>query len=196
MLNTHFSSLSTIVMPTSSRVVLRPAAPTDVPAIQEIYAHHVCKGLGSFEEVPPDTTEMAERLRTIQDAGLPWLVAESLGGAVLGYAYAGPYHKRSAFRYTVEDSVYIHPEAVSHGLGERLVAEIISCCTASGYRQMMAVIGGSSNHGSIRLHEKLGFRRIGAPEAVGFKFGHWVDIVIMQRALGDGATRPPPGQGA
>ncbi len=169
---------------------LRDACADDAPAIQKIYATHVLTGLSSFEEVPPDAAEMAQRMETIQERGLPFIVAEC-DGQIGGYAYVSPFRGRSAYRYTVEDSVYISKDALRRGLGRTLLTELIARCTAAGFRQMVAVIGGSDNHGSIGLHKHLGFEMVGTMPAVGFKFGRWVDGVRMQRALGPGATLPP-----
>lgn len=171
-------------------IELRPAEAGDFNHIATIYGHHVLHGLGSFEEEPPTATELAERHRAIVARGLPYLVA-ARAGRVLGYSYAGPYRPRSAYRYTVEDSVYLAPEAARQGLGKRLLRRVIESCTALGYRQMIAVIGDSGNAGSIGLHRALGFRTIGAIEGCGFKLGRWVDSVVMQRALGPGAGAPP-----
>ncbi len=174
----------------ASLFTLRDACADDARAIQKIYATHVLTGLSSFEEVPPDAAEMAQRIVTIQEQGLPYIVADA-NGRLGGYAYASPFRTRSAYRYTVEDSVYIANDALRRGLGRTLLTEVISRCSAAGFRQMVAVIGGSDNHGSIGLHEHLGFEMVGTMPAVGFKFGRWVDGVRMQRALGPGATLPP-----
>jgi L-amino acid N-acyltransferase YncA len=180
------------IMASESRtsVEIRPSRDEDVPRIREIYAHHVMHGLASFEEVPPSVEDMAGRRRDLLARGLPYLVAEA-DGMVLGYAYAGPYRTRSAYRFTLENSVYIAQDAIGRGVGRRLLSELIERCTALGYRQMIAVIGDSNHKASIGLHEQAGFRRIGTIEAVGFKFGRWVDSVLMQKALGPGATEPP-----
>jgi L-amino acid N-acyltransferase YncA len=169
---------------------LRDAQSGDAPAIQEIYAEHVLTGLASFEETPPDSNEMRRRMEEIRAAGLPYLVAE-LDGKVSGFAYASPFRNRSAYRYTVEDSVYIAGDALHRGLGRALLGAIIERCTALGYRQMIAVIGDSANDASIGLHAHLGFIMSGTMPAVGFNFGRWVDSVRMQRALGAGADTPP-----
>lgn len=170
---------------------LRPAAAADVARLQAIYAEHVRHGTGSFEEVPPDLAEMQDRYRGLTAKGLPFLVVTD-GVEVQGFAYAAPFRPRSAYRYTVEDSIYIAPDAMGRGLGRRLLAELIGQCTALGFRQMVAVVGDSDNCRSIRLHERLGFRRTGTFTAVGFKFGRWLDAVFMQRSLTDdmGDTRP------
>jgi phosphinothricin acetyltransferase len=170
--------------------VLRTAAESDVPAIQAIYAHHVTHGLGSFEETPPDLAEISRRRADVDVAGLPYLVCAA-AGAVVGFAYAAPYRPRPAYRYSVEDSVYVAPGCARQGHGRRLVAALIERCTALGYRQMLAVIGDRDNHGSIGLHRALGFREVGHLPAVGFKHGRWVDVVMMQRALGDGDRTKP-----
>jgi len=173
---------------------LRDACTDDATAIQAIYATHVLTGLASFEEVPPDAAEMARRMAVIQARGLPYIVAE-YEGRIGGYAYASPFRERSAYRYTVEDSVYIANDALRRGLGRVLLSEVIARCTAAGYRQMIAVIGDSANEGSIGLHTHLGFVTVGTMPAVGFKFGRWVDSVRMQRALGPGAHAPPDDSG-
>lgn len=171
-------------------LLVRAAQPADIPAIRSAYAHHVLHGLASFEEQPPDAAEMERRRAAIAARGLPYLVAEG-GGRLLGFAYAGPYRLRPAYRYTVEDSVYVAPGALGQGIGRTLLQELILRCTGLGLRQMVAVIGDSGNSASIRLHETLGFRRAGLLGAVGFKFGGWVDSVLMQRPLGEGdATLP------
>jgi phosphinothricin acetyltransferase len=174
----------------SPGAVIREATAADVPTIHRIYAHHVLHGLASFEEVPPDAAEMRRRLEDILARGLPFVVAER-DGAVQGYAYAGPYRHRTAYRYAVEDSVYVAPEAVGQGLGRAALAEVVRRATDRGMRQMVAVIGDAANRPSIRLHEALGFTHAGRLRSVGFKFGRWVDSVIMQLALGPGDGRPP-----
>ena len=171
-------------------VIVRDALPADVPVIQSIYAHHVLHGLASFEEVPPDAAEIERRYREIVGRGLPYVVAEA-DGRVAGYAYAGPYRTRPAYRYTVEDSVYVAPDAAGRGLGHAALAEVIHRAAERGCRQMIAIIGDSGNQPSIRLHEKLGFRHAATLQAVGFKFGRWVDTVLMQRSLGAGDSRLP-----
>ncbi len=169
---------------------IRPAAPADIPEIQAIYAHHVLSGTGTFEEVPPSVEEMAGRFATLTVAGAIWLVAEDATG-VLGYAYGARYPTRSAYRFTVEDSVYIRDDRRAGGVGRALLAEIITAATAAGYRQMLAVIGDSANAGSIALHRRAGFAEAGRLIGVGYKFGRWRDVVLMQRALGEGDTTQP-----
>jgi len=171
-------------------VLIRPSADSDLPAIAAIYRHHVLNGTASFEEVPPEPDEIALRRRDILARGLPYLVAER-SGRVVGYCSVGPYHSRSAYRFTVEDSVYVDAAEVGRGIGRALVASIIERCTEQGYRQMIAVIGDSNNQRSMRLHQGLGFTRTGVLPAIGFKFGGWIDIVLMQRALGEGAATKP-----
>jgi phosphinothricin acetyltransferase len=172
-------------------VRLRPSREDDLVAIQAIYAHHVLTGLGSFEEVPPDVAEMARRRAATLALNLPYLVAEAEDGRVIGYAYAAPYRTRSAYRHTVEDSIYVAADAVRRGVGRALLAALIERCTALGYRQMVAVIGDSGNAGSINLHTSQGFVRTGLLPAVGCKFGRWVDSVLMQRPLGPGDKEQP-----
>jgi L-amino acid N-acyltransferase YncA len=173
---------------------IRPSQPDDLAAICAIYAHHVRYGLATFEEEPPDVAELARRRAELLARGLPHLVAE-LDGAVAGYAYAGPYRPRPAYRHTVEDSVYLAPEHIGRGVGRALLTQLIDACTAAGYRQMIAVIGDSANAPSIGLHAALGFREVGLLRAVGFKLGRWVDTVLMQRALGPGDTELPSPRG-
>jgi L-amino acid N-acyltransferase YncA len=174
-------------------LAIRPAEAGDVPAIQAIYAHHVLHGVASFEEEPPDHAEMSRRLADVQRRGLPYLVAEDRpgSGAILGFAYAGPYRARPAYRYALEDSVYVLPGKGGRGIGSALLGGLIERCTALGYRQMIAVIGDSANLGSISLHARHGFRNVGTLVAVGFKHGRWVDSVFMQRALGPGDETLP-----
>jgi L-amino acid N-acyltransferase YncA len=174
-------------------LTIRPAEAADVAAIQAIYAHHVLHGIASFEEQAPDEAEMARRLADVRARGLPYLVAEDRagGGGILGYAYAAPYRARPAYRYSLEDSVYVRPGESGRGIGSALLGALIERCTALGFRQMIAVIGDSANAGSIRLHARHGFRTVGTLVAVGFKHGRWVDSVFMQRALGHGDKTLP-----
>lgn len=169
---------------------VRPSGPDDMSAIQAIYAHHVTHGFGSFEEAPPSVDDMAARRLAIVERGMPHLVAE-VDGKVLGYAYAGSYRPRPAYRYTVENSVYVAPDAVRHGVGRALLTALIEICEAGPWRQMVAVIGDRENTASIALHAALGFHEAGHLNAVGFKLGRWVDVVIMQRALGAGDLGDP-----
>jgi phosphinothricin acetyltransferase len=170
---------------------IRPAAAADFDAIQCIYAHHVLNGLASFEETPPDAAELARRWRMIADAGLPYLCAAEPDGTLVGYAYAGPYRPRSAYRFTVEDSVYVAPGAAGRGIGRGLLRQLVEICAGLGKRQMIAVIGDSGNAASIALHRACGFELTGTFQAIGFKHGRWVDSVLMQRALGPGSATNP-----
>jgi phosphinothricin acetyltransferase len=169
---------------------VRPAAPGDIAAITDIYAHAVQHGTASFEIDPPDCEEMLRRYRMLASAGFPYLVAEQ-AGAIAGYAYAGPYRMRPAYRWTVEDSVYVAEAAQRRGVGRALLERLIMESEARDFRQMIAVIGDSAQTASIALHRAAGFGLAGTLESVGFKFGRWLDSVLMQRALGSGAGRSP-----
>jgi L-amino acid N-acyltransferase YncA len=171
-------------------MIIRPSRDGDIPKIAAIYAHHVRHGTSSFEEVPPDEAEMAARRLDILAKGLPYLVAEA-DGALLGYCYASLYRVRSAYRFTLEDSVYVAPDAIRKGVGRALMGALIPACEATGARQIVAVIGDSANHSSIGLHAAFGFHHVGVLKSAGFKFGRWVDSVLMQRALGPGDSSPP-----
>jgi L-amino acid N-acyltransferase YncA len=164
-------------------LLIRPAAAADIAAIARIYAHAVRFGTASFELEPPDETEMARRQRAIVEAGYPYLVAQA-ERAVLGYAYVGPYRARPAYRWSVENSVYVAPEALRRGIGRTLLDALIAEAERRGFRQMIAVIGDAAQTPSIALHRAAGFRLIGTLEAVGFKHGRWLDTVLMQRPLG------------
>jgi|SRR5579863_2642096 len=166
----------------SGKPAIRTATESDVPAITAIYAYHVRHGTATFEIEPPDGAEMDRRRAEVLAQGLPYLVVE-VDGVVAGFAYAGRYRPRPAYRFTVEDSVYLHPDFLGRGLGQMLLARLVELCEAMGKRQMIAVIGDSGNTASIRLHAKLGFRPTGVLEGVGRKFGRWIDTVIMQRTL-------------
>jgi L-amino acid N-acyltransferase YncA len=171
-------------------VQLRAATPEDVRDIHAIYSHHVLKGMASFEEQPPSPAELRRRLEEVTARGLPYLVAD-FGGTVAGYGYCSLYRSRSAYRYTLEDSVYVRPDAQGRGVGKALLAELVRRSEALGYRELVAIIGDSANAASIGLHEDAGFLRVGTLRSVGFKFGRWVDSVIMQRPLGAGDATPP-----
>ena len=173
-------------------VVIRAAADADLPAIAELYAHHVLAGTASFEVAAPTVDEMRRRRRDVLSHGLPYFVASLSDTALAGYAYATEYRSRVAYRHTVEDSVYVDPVCVRRGAGRALLAAVIAACETLGYRQMVAVIGGSDNAASISLHAALGFRHAGVLPAVGRKFDRWIDTVLMQRALGPGASTPAP----
>lgn len=171
-------------------MLIRTAAVADITAIQAIYAHHVLHGLGTFETEPPGLGEMQRRHAQITADGFPYLVAED-AGRVVGFAYANHFRTRAAYRNTVEDSIYIAPDAVGRGVGKALLQALIERCTAQGLRQMLAVIGDSANAASIAVHGGCGFDHVGVMKAVGRKFDRWVDVVMMQRALGLGASAPP-----
>ncbi len=183
-------------MPADTRLVslqnllVRDATEADLVAIESIYADHVLHGLATFEEIPPTVEEMASRRASVLAMGLPYLAAES-GGRVIGYAYATSYRPRPAYRYTIEDSVYVAQGLGGRGVGSALLQRLIERCQTGPWRQMLAVIGDSHNAASIALHLRMGFRRVGTFDAAGFKLGRWVDTVLMQRALGSGQTRPP-----
>jgi phosphinothricin acetyltransferase len=172
-------------------VAIRPAIDADMGAVAAIYRHHVLHGTATFETEPPTAEEMRQRRIAISERGLPYLVAEDRDGRVLGYAYAGAYRPRPAYRNTLENSVYISEESRGHGIGRRLLEALIKKCAALGYRQMVAVIGDSANEASIRLHKALGFQPIGTLRSVGRKHGRWLDTVLMQLALGDGDRTGP-----
>ncbi|MFO1013603.1 MAG: N-acetyltransferase family protein [Caulobacteraceae bacterium] len=173
-------------------MIIRPAMAADAAAVAAIYGHHVLHGTGTFEEVPPSPEEMETRRAAVVAQGLPYLAAEE-EGAVVGFAYASPFRTRAAYRYLIEDSVYIHPDWMGRGVGKALLPPVIAACTAMGYRQMVAVIGDSQNAGSIGLHRSLGFADAGVGKSFGYKAGRWVDVVFMQLALGEGdATLPEP----
>ena len=172
-------------------IAIRPARIADIPAITRIYAHAVERGTASFELTPPDEAEMALRMNDLLGNGFPYLAAE-IGGGLAGYAYAGPYRTRPAYRPTVENSVYIAHDSHRRGAGRALLAALIEACATRGFRQMIAVIGDSHRQAaSIGLHEALGFRHVGILEDVGFKHGRWLDSVLMQRALGPGSSTDP-----
>lgn len=166
---------------------VRPVRSEDITGIQTIYAVEVLRGTASFEVVPPTVEEMQSRRQALEDRGYPYLVASDTMAGVLGYAYAGPYRPRPAYRYTVENSVYVAEPARRRGVARRLLAALIAACESRGYRQMVAIIGDSAHTASIRLHEQAGFRHVGTLTDVGFKFDRWLDTVILQRALGTGS---------
>jgi L-amino acid N-acyltransferase YncA len=171
-------------------LIIRPATPADIPAITRIYAHAVEYGTASFELTPPDEAEMRRRMQAILDGKFPYFVAE-IDGAVAGYAYASFYRTRPAYRFTVEDSVYVAPDTHRRGVGKALLLKLIEACTALGFRQMIAVIGDSEQAASIGVHKACGFEPAGSLKNIGWKFGRWLDTPLMQRALGPGATREP-----
>jgi L-amino acid N-acyltransferase YncA len=169
---------------------IRPTTTADIPAITRIYAHAVKTGTASFELEAPDETEMTARMKAVLDGKFPYLIAE-LDGSVAGYAYASLYRTRPAYRFTVEDSVYVAPEMQRRGIGIALLRKLIELCTALGYRQMIAVIGDSNQAASIGVHRACGFVDAGNLRSIGWKFGRWLDTPLMQLALGPGATTPP-----
>ena len=173
-----------------SSLDIRPAEEADLSAITDIYEHAVRHGTATFELVPPDVAEMTYRYRGLIDGGFPYFIA-TVDGSVAGYAYAGAYRPRPAYRFTVENSIYLRPSSHRRGIGLQLLQRLILECEARGYRQMIAVIGDSANAGSIGVHTKTGFTLIGTHPNVGFKFGRWLDTVMMQRSLGEGASTVP-----
>jgi len=173
-------------------MLIRPSTPGDLPAITAIYVDAVLHGTGTFELDVPDEAEMGRRLDDVLSKGLPWLVAEDLGSAtLLGYAYANHFRPRRAYRFCLEDSIYLAPAARGEGVGSLLLSELMARCEALGARQMLAVIGDAANQGSVRVHERLGFVHTGVLKASGWKFGRWLDVVLMQRALGLGDACDP-----
>lgn len=176
----------------NAQPTIRMAQQTDVPALRRIYAHAVLHGTASFEIDPPDDAEMRRRFDAVVGAGYPYLVAD-VRGTVAGYAYVNAFRPRPAYRWSVENSIYIAPEAQRRGVGQALLSRLIDLSTAAGYRQMIAVIGDSAQAASIGLHRRNGFTFSGTVHAVGFKNGRWLDSVLMQRALGEGDTKPPAG---
>jgi L-amino acid N-acyltransferase YncA len=173
-----------------SQPTLRPARPSDIPAITAIYRPVVLEGTASFEDEPPAEAEMLRRFEAVNGAGYPYFVAE-LDGRIAGYAYAGAYRTRPAYRFTVENSIYIAPDAQGKGIGRVLLAALIDACTAQGFRLMVAVIGDSANSASISLHRRAGFTFCGTIHSVGYKFGRWLDSIVMQLPLGDGDRSTP-----
>ncbi|GLS14878.1 GNAT family N-acetyltransferase [Hydrogenophaga electricum] len=170
--------------------LIRPSREDDLDAITRIYAHHVLHGTGTFETTPPTAAEMALRRADVLSKGLPWLVVEE-AGQVLGYAYGNWFKPRPAYRFSVEDSIYLAPEAAGRGLGRALLAELLGTLERSGIRKVMAVIGDSANAGSVGVHTAAGFAHVGVMRSCGWKFGRWLDIVLMEKTLGAGNTTPP-----
>ncbi|MBI1204549.1 MAG: GNAT family N-acetyltransferase [Rhodopseudomonas sp.] len=171
-------------------LTIRPAHPSDIPAIARIYAHAVLHGTATFELEPPDEAEMTRRMQTLLDGKFPYFVAD-IDGQVAGYAYAAPFRPRPAYRFTVENSVYIAPDMQRRGVGKALIMKLIETCTALGFRQMIAVIGDSAQVASIGVHAACGFTPAGNLKSVGWKFGQWLDTPLMQIALGDGSVTTP-----
>jgi phosphinothricin acetyltransferase len=175
---------------TEPTLLIRPSTDADMPDITDIYAASVLQGTGTFELHPPDAAEMSRRRADVLVKGLPWLVAER-GGVVLGYAYANHFRPRRAYRFCLEDSIYLAAGARGQGVGRLLLAELMARCEAAGARQMLAVIGDSANAGSVRLHQALGFEHSGVLKSSGWKFDRWLDVVMMQKSLGTGDSTPP-----
>lgn len=169
---------------------IRPSRDTDLPEITAIYSHHVLNGTGTFETTPPTESDMAARRADVLAKGLPYLVAED-GGRVLGFAYCQWFKPRPAYRFSAEDSIYLHPDAAGKGLGKALLAELAREAEAGGIRKLIAVIGDSSNAGSVGVHRALGFSPVGTFKSCGWKFGKWLDIVLMEKTLGEGDATPP-----
>jgi len=170
--------------------LIRPAGLSDIPVITEIYRGEVLERVATFETEPPSREEMERRMRALTDRGYSYLAAE-VDGVLVGSGYAGPYRPREAYRCTVEDSIYLAPEARGHGIGGRLLRALIDESQTRGFRQMVAVISATDDNASVRLHRAAGFLTIGTMPGVGYKHGRWVDTIVMQRALGVGATAPP-----
>ncbi|MCQ9617204.1 GNAT family N-acetyltransferase [Paenalcaligenes niemegkensis] len=174
----------------SNKITIRDATKKDLKAIQEIYAFHVLHGTASFEELAPSEQELQRRYTSITSQGLPWLVA-ILDKQIIGYCYAGPYRPRAAYRFTVENTIYLRADCTGKGTGKALLSELILRCEKGPWRQMIAVISGHANQSSVALHRSLGFQYVGTQTATGYKFKQWLDVVFMQRALGDGSNTPP-----
>ena len=175
-------------------MTVRPTEPRDAEAVAAIYAHAVLHGVGTFEETPPSAEEMEARRRKVVQHALPHLVAER-DGVVAGFAYAGPFRPRSAYRFTAEDTVYVHPDLQGRGVGRDLLKAVVESCGALGLRQLVALIGDSDNAGSIALHRAAGFHHVGVLRGVGYKHGRWLDVVWMQRELDGGLALAPEGSG-
>ena len=174
-----------------TQITIRNVCDKDMPAIQAIYALQVTHGVSSWEELPPSLEQMIQRQKTITQDGYPYIVAVR-GDQVLGYAYASAYRTRPAYRYTVENSIYLAESAQRMGLGQKLLSQLIIQCTQEGFRQMIAVVGDSENHMSIDFHKKMGFEEVGVIRSIGYKFERWLDSVMLQLTLGEGDTSPPP----
>ncbi len=180
----HYSAMNT-----PARILIRPSTDADLPAMQAIYAHHVLHGTGTFETEPPSVADLSARRADVLAKKLPWLVIEA-GGAVQGYAYANWFKPRAAYRFSVEDSIYMAPDSAGKGLGKLLLTELLAQLERGGIRKAMAVIGDSANVGSIGVHKACGFEHVGIFKSCGWKFGAWRDIVLMEKALGAGDTTP------
>jgi phosphinothricin acetyltransferase len=171
-------------------ITIRPATPSDLPAVTAIYGHHVRHGTGTFETDPPSEADMQQRWQDVQAKGLPWLVLCE-ADQVMGFAYANWFKPRPAYRYSAEDSIYLHPQAAGRGWGRCLLAELLAQLQRRGVRQVLAVIGDANNHGSVGLHRALGFQHSGVLASAGWKFDQWLDVVLMQKSLGAGSSTPP-----
>ena len=172
-----------------TKLVIRPSTDADTPALRDIYAWNVLNGTGTFELEAPDLSEMERRREDVLAKGLPWLVAQR-GDTLLGFAYANHFRPRPAYRFCVEDSIYLAPDAQRQGIGRPLLAELLARCEAAGARQVLAVIGDAENRGSVGVHRALGFEPAGVIRSAGWKFGRWLDVVLMQKALGPGDRTP------
>ena len=170
--------------------IIRPSREADLPAITAIYGHHVLHGTGTFETTPPTEADMTARRADVLGKGLPYLVLED-GGRLLGFAYCQWFKPRPAYRFSAEDSIYLHPDAAGRGLGKELLAELVRQAEAAGIRKLIAVIGDSANVGSVGVHKALGFQKVGVIQSCGWKFGRWLDIVLMEKAVGEGDRTPP-----
>lgn len=171
-------------------LTIAAATPADAAELAAIYAHHVLHGVASFEIEPPDAGEMARRIAKVRAAGNPWLVARDAAGLAVGYAYAGPYHPREAYRFTCEDSIYLRHDRLGLGIGAALLPALIEAAAAAGFRQMIAQITGGEG-GSAPLHRRCGFVEVGRIRSIGRKHGRWLDVIVMQRLLGAGDSAPP-----
>lgn len=171
-------------------LLIRPSADADIPALTDIYAHHVQTGTGTFEIDPPTAAEMSARRADVLSRGLPWLVAEA-GGSVIGYAYCNWFKPRPAYRFSAEDSIYLAPGVTAKGLGRQLLAELCGQAQRVGVRKMIAVIGDSANHASIGVHQAVGFETVGVLRSCGWKFDRWLDVVLMEKVLGPGSSTAP-----
>jgi L-amino acid N-acyltransferase YncA len=176
-------------------LILRPGAEADLPAITALYGHHVLHGTGTFETTPPTEADMATRRKDVLARGLPYLVAEQ-EGRVLGFAYCQWFKPRPAYRYSAENSIYLHPDAAGRGIGRQLLTALAQQAEAVGIRKLIAVIGDSANQASIGVHRSVGFKPVGTIQSCGWKFGRWLDIVLMEKVLGDGDNTPPDGGAA
>lgn len=171
-------------------ITITPATFDDAAAIAEIYAHHVLHGSATFETIPPDAAEIAGRMQKVTQVGGPWLAARTQGGELVGYAYAGPFRERAAYRFTCENSIYIRHDRLGLGIGTALLEALLPACDAAGFRQVIAAVAGTEP-ASIALHHRAGFTETGRLAGVGRKHGRWIDVIYMQRGLGEGDTTPP-----